>query len=265
MNCINQNIMRIKLASWNINGIRSSLDKLLDYLSKYKPDIIWFQEVRATVDQVPILLDLKGMWYDVYWNSAKNKKWYSGTAIFTKQRPLSDVNDLWISEYDQEGRVITLEYDKFYFVTVYTPNVKGDLSRLSYRQDWDRLFLNYLKNLELKKPVIVCWDLNVAHKDIDIKNAKENIWNAGFTNEERAWFQNFLDNWFLDTFRFFYPNEIWKYSWWSNFAWCREKNIWWRIDYFLASKWLNSYLKNATIDSEIFWSDHCPVSLEIEI
>ena len=193
----------MKLISFNVNWIRSNISKwFLDYLIEENPDIIWLQEVKATEDELPIKIDLLSMWYNVYWNSAY-KKWYSWTAIFTKIKPISVNYGLWLPEHDEEWRVITLEFDNFYFITVYTPNAKRELNRLDYRQLWDSLFLDYVRRLEQNKPVIFCGDLNVAHREIDLTNPKANKWNAWFTDEEREWFQKYIDNWFIDTFRYF--------------------------------------------------------------
>ena len=255
----------MKLISWNVNGIRASIQTgFLDYIQKELPDIIGLQEVKATEDQFPIKLDLFWLWYEIYWNSAI-KKWYSWTAIFTKIKPISVSYGLGMPEHDEEWRIITLEFENFYFITVYTPNSKRELERLEYRQLWDSLFLVYMKRLEENKPVVVCWDLNVAHKEIDLKNPGPNKWNAWFTEEERFGFQNFIDKWFIDTFRYFYPELRDQYSWWSNFANARARNIGWRIDYFLVSNILKDKLKNAFIQPEIMWSDHCPVGIGIEI
>lgn len=237
----------------------------MDYLIKENPDIIWMQEIKAEEHEVPIWFDLNSLGYFTYWNSSKAKKWYAGTAIFTKIKPLKVIYDTWIDDHDKEWRIITLEFDKFYFVNVYTPNAKRDLERLDYRQLWDSLFLDLLKRLELEKPVIVCGDFNVAHKEIDLANPGPNRGNAWFTDEERGGFSKFLNDWFIDTFRHFYPDKIWAYSWWSNMKNCREKNIWWRIDYFLISNILKSNLKDAFIRTEIYWSDHCPIWAEINL
>ncbi len=256
----------MKLISWNVNWIRSVLQKwFMEYLAKENPDIIWLQEIKAEEQEVPIGFDLVSMWYQAFWNSSKVKKGYAWTAVFTKIKPLKVIYDTWIDVHDREWRIITLEFDKFYFVNVYTPNAKRDLERLSYRQLWDSLFFDLLKRLETEKPVIVCWDFNVAHKEIDLANPKPNRWNAGFTDEERAWFSKFLTSGFIDTFRHFYSDKIWAYSWWSNFSWSRAKNIWWRIDYFLVSNILWKNLKDAFIHDKIFGSDHCPVWIEISI
>lgn len=246
-----------------MNWIRANVQKwFLDYLNSENPDVIWLQEVKATEWELPIRFDLMALGYDVYWNAAQ-RKWYSWTAVFSKIKPISVNYGLGMPEHDDEGRIITLEFEDFHFVTVYTPNAKRDLERLEYRQLWDSLFLDYLKRLEQTKPVIICWDLNVAHKEIDLTNPKQNRWNAWFTDEERAWFQKFADNWFLDTFRFFYPDKTWEYSWWSNFANARERNIGWRIDYFLISESFKDRLSSAFIRQQIKWSDHCPVWIEI--
>lgn len=258
-------LKKMKLISWNVNWIRSAVWKwLLDYLHAENPDIICMQEVKAQEGEFPATMETQILGYKIYWNSAE-KKGYSWTAIFTKYEPLGVFYWFWMEEHDNEWRMITLEFNDFYLINVYTPNAKRELERLDYRQLWDSLFLDYMKRLEVNKPVIVCWDLNVAHKEIDLTNPKPNRWNAGFTDEERAWFQKFVDNWFIDTFRYFYPDLPNRYSWWSNFASARERNIGWRIDYFLASNSLSDKLKDAFIRDEIKWSDHCPVWLELKI
>ena len=255
----------MKFISWNVNWIRASIKKwFIEYVQDEKPDIIAMQEVKATEDQFPARLEMELMWYSIYWNAAY-KNWYSWTAVFTKEKPLEVTYWLWIWEHDNEWRIITLEFEKFYFITVYTPNSKRELNRLEYRQLWDSLFLDYMRRLEVNKPVVVCWDLNVAHKEIDLKNPKPNRWNAGFTDEEREGFQKFLNAGFIDTFRYFYPEKTEAYSWWSNFAFARDRNIGWRIDYFLTSWGLKDNLKDAFIMDQILGSDHCPVWLEIEI
>ncbi|MBP8016898.1 exodeoxyribonuclease III [Candidatus Gracilibacteria bacterium] len=256
----------MKLISWNVNGIRSVLQKgFMEYLAKENPDIIGLQEIKAEEQEVPIGFDLVSMGYQAFWNSSKVKKGYAGTAVFTKIKPLKVIYDTGIDVHDREGRIITLEFDKFYFVNVYTPNAKRDLERLSYRQLWDSLFFDLLKRLETEKPVIVCGDFNVAHKEIDLANPKPNRGNAGFTDEERAGFSKFLTSGFIDTFRHFYSDKIGAYSWWSNFSGSRAKNIGWRIDYFLVSNILGKNLKDAFIHDKIFGSDHCPVGIEISI
>ena len=249
----------MKLISWNVNGLRACMTKgFMDAFESLNADIFCLQETKLSEGQ--LALELPG--YHQYWNYAE-KKGYSGTAIFTKEEPLSAAYGIGIPEHDHEGRVITLEYEKFYFVTVYTPNSQDGLKRLDYRMEWEKAFLAYLKKLEEKKPVIFCGDLNVAHQEIDLKNPKTNRKNAGFTDEERARFSELLKDGFVDTFRYFYPEETGIYSWWSYRFHAREKNAGWRIDYFLVSEVLKDELKDAKIHTEIFGSDHCPVELEI--
>ena len=249
----------MKLISWNVNGLRACMTKgFMDAFESLNADIFCLQETKLSEGQ--LALELPG--YHQYWNYAE-KKGYSGTAIFTKEEPLSAAYGIGIPEHDHEGRVITLEYEKFYFVTVYTPNSQDGLKRLDYRMEWEKAFLAYLKKLEEKKPVIFCGDLNVAHQEIDLKNPKPNRKNAGFTDEERARFSELLKKGFVDTFRYFYPEETGIYSWWSYRFHAREKNAGWRIDYFLVSEVLKDELKDAKIHTEIFGSDHCPVELEI--
>lgn len=249
----------MKLISWNVNGLRACMTKgFMDAFESLNADIFCLQETKLSEGQ--LALELPG--YHQYWNYAE-KKGYSGTAIFTKEEPLSAAYGIGISEHDHEGRVITLEYEKFYFVTVYTPNSQDGLKRLDYRMEWEKAFLAYLKKLEEKKPVIFCGDLNVAHQEIDLKNPKTNRKNAGFTDEERVRFSELLKEGFVDTFRYFYPEETGIYSWWSYRFHAREKNAGWRIDYFLVSEVLKDELKDAKIHTEIFGSDHCPVELEI--
>lgn len=249
----------MKLISWNVNGLRACMTKgFMDAFESLNVDIFCLQETKLSEGQ--LALELPG--YHQYWNYAE-KKGYSGTAIFTREEPLSAAYGIGISEHDHEGRVITLEYEKFYFVTVYTPNSQDGLKRLDYRMEWEKAFLAYLKKLEEKKPVIFCGDLNVAHQEIDLKNPKTNRKNAGFTDEERARFSELLKEGFVDTFRYFYPEETGIYSWWSYRFHAREKNAGWRIDYFLVSEVLKDELKDAKIHTEIFGSDHCPVELEI--
>ena len=249
----------MKLISWNVNGLRACMTKgFMDAFESLNADIFCLQETKLSEGQ--LALELPG--HHQYWNYAE-KKGYSGTAIFTKEEPLSAAYGIGIPEHDHEGRVITLEYEKFYFVTVYTPNSQDGLKRLDYRMEWEKAFLAYLKKLEEKKPVIFCGDLNVAHQEIDLKNPKTNRKNAGFTDEERARFSELLKEGFVDTFRYFYPEETGIYSWWSYRFHAREKNAGWRIDYFLVSEVLKDELKDAKIHTEIFGSDHCPVELEI--
>ena len=251
----------MKLISWNVNGIRACLTKgFEERFQELDADIFCLQETKCQQGQVK--LDLPG--YYQYWNYA-NRKGYSGTAIFTKQEPLSVFYGMGIEEHDKEGRVITLEFDDFYMVTVYTPNSQSELRRLEYRMQWEKDFLSYLLNLQEKKPVIVCGDLNVAHKDIDLKNPKTNRNNPGFTDEERTCFSTMMESGFVDTFRHFYPELEGAYSWWSYRFKAREKNAGWRIDYFLVSPSLASKLDDAKIHSEIMGSDHCPIELTINM
>ncbi len=250
----------MKLISWNVNGIRACVQKgFLDIFQEMDADIFCLQETKMQEGQLN--LELPG--YYQYWNYAV-KKGYSGTAIFTKKEPLSVAYGIGIEEHDQEGRVITLEFDDFYFLTVYTPNSQNELARLPYRMTWEDAFLAYLKKLEEKKPVIFCGDLNVAHKEIDLKNPKTNKKNAGFTDEERGKFSTLLENGFIDTYRYFYPEQEGIYSWWSYRFKAREKNAGWRIDYFVVSECLKDRLEDAKIHTEVFGSDHCPVELTLK-
>ena len=249
-----------KFVSWNVNGLRACKDKgFLEYFEQLNADIFCLQETKLQEGQID--LDLDG--YYQYWNYAE-KKGYSGTAIFTKEEPVSVKYGLGIEEHDHEGRVITLEYPDYYFITVYVPNSKEDLSRLEYRMTWEDDFLKYVKELEKTKPVMYCGDLNVAHKEIDLKNPKTNRHNAGFTDEERAKFDNVVNSGLIDTFRYFYPDKEQIYSWWSYRFSSRSKNAGWRIDYFVASESLKDRLKDAKILTDIMGSDHCPVELDIE-
>lgn len=251
----------IKLISWNVNGLRACCDKgFRDIFIQLDADFFCLQETKMQEGQ----LDLSFEGYTSYWNYAE-KKGYSGTAIFTKHQPLQVTYGLGIDEHDHEGRVITLEMEKFFLVTVYTPNSQDGLKRLDYRMTWDDDFRAYLQKLDQSKPVLVCGDLNVAHKEIDLKNPKTNRMNAGFTDQEREKFQLLLDAGFIDTFRYFYPEQTNIYSWWSYRFKAREKNAGWRIDYFLASANLADKLKEAKIHTEIFGSDHCPVEVTVEI
>lgn len=251
----------MKLISWNVNGIRACVTKgFLDYFNEMDADIFCIQESKLQAGQID--LNLKG--YHQYWNYAE-KKGYSGTAIFTKEEPLNVSYGIGIEEHDKEGRVITLEFDKFYMVTVYTPNSKNELARLDYRMIWEDAFREYLLELDKKKPVIICGDLNVAHKEIDLKNPKTNLRNAGFTEEERSKFTELLNAGFTDTFRYFYPDVTGVYSWWSYRFKAREKNAGWRIDYFLVSNSLRDKLEDAKIHTEVLGSDHCPVEVTINI
>lgn len=250
----------MKLISWNVNGIRACCDKgFREVFKSLDADFFCLQETKMQEGQLDLAFD----GYTSYWNYAE-KKGYSGTAIFTRHQPLSVSYGLNIEHHDKEGRVITLEMDNFYLVTVYTPNSQDGLKRLDYRMTWEDDFRNYLLELDKKKPVIVCGDLNVAHKEIDLKNPKTNRMNAGFTDQEREKFQLLLDSGFIDTFRFFYPDMESIYSWWSYRFKAREKNAGWRIDYFLASKRLANKLTGAKIHTEIYGSDHCPVEVTID-
>lgn len=247
----------MKLISWNVNGIRACVGKgFLDYFKEADADVFCIQETKMQAGQLE--LDLEG--YEQYWNYAQ-RKGYSGTAIFTKKKPLSVSYGIGIEEHDTEGRVITLEFEDFYMITVYTPNSQNELARLDYRMEWEDAFLSYLKKLEENKPVIICGDLNVAHQEIDLKNPKTNRKNAGFTDEERGKFQALLDNGFIDTFRYFYPDQTGIYSWWSYRFQARAKNAGWRIDYFLVSDSLKDRLTDAKIHTDVMGSDHCPVEL----
>ena len=251
----------MKLISWNVNGLRACVQKgFLDFFHEADADIFCVQETKLQEGQIQ--LDLEG--YEQYWNYAE-KKGYSGTAVFTKQTPLSVRYGIGVEEHDHEGRVITLEYEDFFFVTVYTPNSQSELARLDYRMKWEDDFLAYIKSLEETKPVIYARDLNVAHQEIDLKNPKTNRKNAGFTDEERGKFSNVLANGMIDTYRYFYPEQTGIYSWWSYRFKAREKNAGWRIDYFVVSESLKDRLQDAKIHTEVFGSDHCPVELDIEI
>ncbi len=251
----------MKLISWNVNGLRACVGKgFLDYFNEQQADIFCLQETKLQEGQIN--LELEG--YHQYWNYAE-KKGYSGTAIFTKQKPLSVQYGLGIEEHDKEGRVITLEFDNFYMVTVYTPNSQEKLARLDYRMVWEEEFKNFLLSLKNKKPVIICGDLNVAHQEIDLKNPKTNRKNAGFTDEERDKMTKLLESGFIDSFRYFYPDKTEIYSWWSYRFSARAKNAGWRIDYFLVSEDIKEKMIGAEIHTEILGSDHCPVVLNIDI
>lgn len=250
----------MKLVSWNVNGLRACVEKgFLDVLHEIDADIFCVQETKMQAGQLE--LELPG--YEQYYNYAE-KKGYSGTAVFTKKTPLSVAYGIGIPEHDKEGRVITLEFEHFYFVTVYTPNAQNELKRLEYRMEWEKAFLGYLKRLEQNKPVIFAGDLNVAHQEIDLKNPKTNRHNAGFTDEERNAFTNLLEQGFVDTFRYFYPERTEIYSWWSYRFKAREKNAGWRIDYFVVSECLKEKLMSADIHTQVFGSDHCPVELVLK-
>lgn len=250
-----------RFVSWNVNGIRACMNK--DFYESFKAldaDIFCLQETKVQAGQTELLLD----GYHQFWNYAE-KKGYSGTAVFSKEEPISVSYGLGIPEHDTEGRVITLEFENFYFITVYVPNSRDGLVRLDYRMEWEDAFRNYICELDKKKPVVFCGDLNVAHKEIDLKNPKSNRKNPGFTDEERGKFSAMLESGFVDTFRHFYPDLEGVYSWWSYRFSARAKNAGWRIDYFIVSERLKDSLKDAKIHNEIFGSDHCPVEVEIEI
>jgi exodeoxyribonuclease III len=249
----------MKLISWNVNGIRACVKNgFMDFFERENADIFCLQETKIQEEQIPFQIE----GYYQYWNFAQ-KKGYSGTAIFSKVKPLNVVNGIGKEEHDQEGRVITLEFETLYIVTVYTPNSQRELARLEYRMKWEDDFLSYIRNLEQMKPVIFCGDLNVAHNEIDLKNPSSNRKNAGFSEEERNKFTEVINNGFVDTFRYFYPDKTEAYTWWSYMFNARAKNAGWRIDYFCVSESLKSQLKNAFIYNDVLGSDHCPVGLEI--
>lgn len=251
----------MKLISWNVNGIRACVNKgFNEFFKQIDADIFCIQETKCQPEQI----ELKFKGYKSYWNSAE-KKGYSGTAIFTKKEPIKVKYGIGKEEHDKEGRVITLEYEKYYIVNIYTPNSKRELERLGYRQIWEDEIRKYLLKLDKIKPVIMCGDLNVAHNEIDLKNPKTNKGNAGFTNEEREKMTELLKVGFIDTFRYLYPNKEGAYSWWSYMGKSREKNVGWRIDYFIISNSIKDKIVDSKIHSEIIGSDHCPVELEIEI
>ena len=250
----------MKLVSWNVNGLRAVMGKdFMESFRKLDADVFCLQETKLQEGQIE--MDLPG--YHQYWNYAE-KKGYSGTALFTKEEPLEVTYGIGVEEHDHEGRVITAEYPDFYLITVYVPNAQRELTRLAYRQEWEAAFLSYILKLEETKPVIYCGDLNVVHQEIDLKNAKSNRGNAGFTDEERACFGKVLESGYLDTFRYFYPDLEGVYSWWSYMFHAREKNVGWRIDYFVASEKLKERLQDAKIHCEILGSDHCPVELDLK-
>ena len=250
----------MKFVSWNVNGLRACLKKgFMESFHRLDADIVGLQETKMQPGQA--ILELNG--YRQYWNSAE-KKGYSGTAVFSRVEPMAVTYGIGIEEHDHEGRVITLELPEYYFVTVYTPNSKRELERLSYRMEWEDAFRAYLSGLDAKKPVIVCGDLNVAHKEIDLKNPSSNHHNAGFTDEERGKFTELLESGFVDTFRALYPDRTGIYTWWSYLRKARDTNAGWRIDYFVVSERLKERIVDATIHNEIFGSDHCPVGLEVD-
>ena len=249
----------MKLISWNVNGIRACLNKgFSEFFKEADADIFCLQETKCQPEQIE--LEFEG--YTSYWNSAE-KKGYSGTAIFTKKKPIKVTYGIGIEEHDKEGRIITLEFENFYLVTNYTPNAKRELERLDYRMVWEDEIRKYLLELNKKKPVIMCGDLNVAHEEIYLKNPKTNKGNAGFTDEERGKMTELLNSGFIDSYRYLYPEKM-EYSWWSYMGHAREKNVGWRIDYFIVSNDIKEKIKNATIYTKILGSDHCPIGLEIE-
>jgi exodeoxyribonuclease-3 len=251
----------MKLISWNVNGIRACLKKgLLEYKRAVKADVICLQEVKALPGDLADVVWPEG--YELLWNSAE-KKGYSGTLIFTKQKPLSVINGIGLTDHDREGRAITVEFPGYYLVNVYVPNAQPELARLPFRQQWDAALLAYMKKLEKKKPVVLCGDLNVAHEEIDLARPKENVGNPGFSDQERDGFRSYMKAGFVDTFRHFEKSPH-HYSWWTYRAGARERNIGWRIDYFLTSDVLKPALKKAWISPEVLGSDHCPVGLEIK-
>ena len=251
----------MKLISWNVNGIRACVNKgFKDFFKEINADIFCIQETKCQIDQIE--LEFEG--YKSFWNSAE-KKGYSGTAIYTKEKPISVKYGIGIEQHDKEGRVITLEFKNFFMVNIYTPNSKRGLERLEYRQVWEDEIRKYLLDLNKIKPVIMCGDLNVAHNEIDLKNPKTNRRNAGFTDEEREKMTQLLESGFTDSFRYLYPDKKEAYSWWSYMGRAREKNVGWRIDYFIVSKNIENKIKEAKIHSKIMGCDHCPVELEIDI
>ena len=255
----------MKLISWNVNGLRAAMTKgFEEFFKKENADIFCIQETKMQESQIDEnIKNMLGDYY-VYWNSAE-KKGYSGTAIFSKIKPINVTYGIGIEEHDKEGRVITLEFKEFYMVTIYTPNSKRELERLEYRQIWEDEIRKYLSELDKRKPVIMCGDLNVAHKEIDLKNPKTNRRNAGFTDEERNKMTELLDNGFVDSFRYLYPDKEECYTWWSYMFHAREKNVGWRIDYFIVSEKIKHKVEEAKIYQDILGSDHCPVGLEIKV
>lgn len=251
----------MKLISWNVNGLRAVINKgFMDFFKQIDADIFCIQETKMQEGQIGLILD----GYYQYFNSAI-KKGYSGTAVFTKEKPLNVTYGIGIEEHDQEGRIITAEYEKFYLVNCYTPNSKRELERLEYRKIWEDEIIKYLKKLEETKPVIYCGDLNVAHEEIDLKNPKTNHYSAGFTDEERNKMTELLNAGFIDSFRYLYPEKENAYTWWSYMMKAREKNVGWRIDYFITSNSLKEKIEDSKIHSEVMGSDHCPIELDIEV
>ena len=250
----------MKLISWNVNGLRACMQKgFMDFFKEADADVFCLQETKLQEGQIE--MELPG--YHQYWNYAE-KKGYSGTALYTKQEPINVTYGIGVEEHDHEGRVITAEFEEYYVVTVYTPNSQRELTRLDYRMEWEAAFLDYVKKLAEKKGVIFCGDLNVAHEEIDLKNPKTNHKNAGFTDEERACFTRVMENGFIDSFRYFYPDQTDAYSWWSYMGNARAKNVGWRIDYFVVSENLKDKLEDAKIHPQVMGSDHCPVELDLK-
>ncbi len=251
----------MKLVSWNVNGLRACLNKgFEDFFKEVDADMFCIQETKMQPEQADISFE----GYSIYWNSAV-KKGYSGTAIFTKKEPLSVSYDFGLDKHNDEGRVITLEFEEFYLVTAYTPNAQRGLTRIDYRMEWEDDFRNYLVELDKKKPIILCGDLNVAHNEIDLKNAKSNVKNAGFSNEERGKMTELLEAGFVDSFRYLYPDLTGAYTWWSYMFNAREKNVGWRIDYFIVSEKIKDKIQDSIIHKDIFGSDHCPVEIDIQL
>lgn len=250
-----------KLLSWNVNGLRACMNKgFREFFNECNADVFCIQETKMQPEQADFQFD----GYEVYWNSAV-KKGYSGTAIFTKETPLSVSYDLGLDKHNDEGRVITLEFDNYYLVTVYTPNAQRELARIDYRMDWDIAFRSYVCDLDKKKPVIICGDMNVAHNEIDLKNPKSNVDNAGFSKEEREKMTELLNSGFVDSFRYLYPEKTDAYTWWSYMFKARLKNVGWRIDYFLTSESIKHNIIDSIIHSQVEGSDHCPVELDLDL
>lgn len=254
----------MRIISWNVNGLRAVINKgFYEFLKQSEADIFCIQETKMQEEQIDNAIQGIFNGYYAYWNSAE-KKGYSGTAVFTKEKPIQVTYGIGIEEHDKEGRVITLEFEHFYLVNCYTPNSKRELERLAYRMTWEDAFRNYLLNLDKVKPVILCGDLNVAHQEIDLKNPKSNRKNAGFTDEEREKMTKLLDSGFIDSFRYLYPEKEGCYSWWSYMFHAREKNAGWRIDYFIVSESIKDKISESYIFSDVLGSDHCPVGIDIK-
>mgnify|MGYP000186434190 CR=1 FL=1 len=255
----------MKLISWNVNGLRANITKGFEtFFKQIDADIFCIQETKMQKEQIDITIQNIFKKYKQYWNSAL-KKGYSGTAVFSKKEPINVTYGIGIEEHDKEGRIITLEFEKFFLVNCYTPNSQRELTRLEYRMKWENDFREYLKELNTKKPVILCGDLNVAHNEIDLKNPTSNRHNAGFTDEERGQMTNLLNAGFVDSFRYLYPDKAGVYSWWSYMFHARENNAGWRIDYFITSASIKEKIQDSKVHTEVFGSDHCPVELDIEL